>query len=206
MFSQPFSDPPLLTEKKNKPVKQIQARLYFPPVKKQPPTSPKQAPENIEEIKPKINKTTSTNKAEITDKKPTRAKEIAVKTAENIQPKAIPKPTTTGNVLTSEKSNKSIAQASLEKLRQRLNIETLESSHSDSFEQYLTEKNTIAPSITKFNQLPKAGAKVREVDCNASSLNSAVTAISGLLGGSVQCNSMPNLKPFLEKRLNQRGK
>jgi len=201
IFSQQFSKSPLRPEIKTKPVKQIQARLYFPPAKKQPLPPPKQEPAEIKESKPQT---------EITTQMSTRATEVAevAEVAEviNIQPKVLPKPTKNSNVLTSETSSKSITQASLEKLRQRLSTQTLEFSLGDSFEQYLAEKNTIEPSITQFNQLPKAGAKVREVDCNASSLNSAVTAISGLLGGSVRCNSMPNLKPFLEKRLKQRGK
>jgi hypothetical protein len=205
IFSQQFSKSPLHTEKKNKPVKQIQARLYFPTVKEQSSASPKIGPPEIEESPPKIEKIKNTQTTKKTAQIPTKATEVA-EVVVNVQPKVLPKQTITNNVLTSETSSKSITQASLERLRQRLNTQTLESSQDDSFEHYLDEKSTIAPSITQFNQLPKAGAKVREVDCNASGLNSAVTAISGLLGGSVRCNSMPNLKPFLEKRLKQRGK
>jgi len=195
IFSQQFSKSPLHTVKKTNSIKPIQAVLYFPPAKQQTVEAPK-----LES--PVIEKSIPTNE-KVISKPLIETVQETVKT--NISPETLLKPKLNKKVLTSDTSSKSITESSLEKLQQRLNTQALEFSQNDSFNQYLTEKNTIEPSTTKFNQLPVAKAKVKEVDCNASSLNTAVMAISGLLGGSVRCNSMPDLKHFLDKRLKERG-
>jgi len=201
IFSQQFSQAPLQTVKKISVIKPIQAVLYFPPVKQQTVEAPKRESPVIEKSIPTKEKVMSKPLIETTTEKTVQE---TVKT--NISPEVLPTPKLNRKVLTSDISSKSIAESSLEKLQQRLNTQALEFSQNDSFNQYLTEKNTIAPSITKFNQLPVAKAKVKEVDCNGSSLNTTVMAISGLLGGSVRCNSMPDLKHFLDKRLKERGR
>jgi len=201
IFSQQFSQTPLHTVKKISEIKPIQAVLYFPPAKQQTVEAPK-----LES--PVVEKSIATKKEE--KSKPlieaTIEKTVQETVKTNISPETLLKPKHSKKVLTSETSSKSITESSLEKLQQRLNTQALEFSQNDSFNQYLTEKNTIESSTTKFNQLPVAKAKVKEVDCNASSLNTAVMAISGLLGGSVRCNSMPDLKHFLDKRLKERGR
>jgi hypothetical protein len=204
IITQHFSQSPLKIVKKNKPInpiKPIQARLYFPPAKKQPTVALEKVAAVINKNIPKNEKITITKRVEKTLPKPEKITEKAY-----MPPKISPKKTINKNVLTSDSSSKNIAQNSLEKLQQRLNTQVLEYSQNDSFNQYLTDKNTIAPSITKFNQLPIAKAKIKEVDCNSSALNTAVMVVSGFLGGSVKCNSIPNLKEFLDKRVDERGK
>jgi uncharacterized protein YggU (UPF0235/DUF167 family) len=104
-------------------------------------------------------------------------------------------------VLKSKASSKKMSQTSLEKLKQRLDNQTLENAANDSLTKYLTDKSTIAQSITKYDQLATAKAKIKEVDCNSSKFNSALNTMSTLLCGSIRCNSMPNLKNFLNKRM-----
>ena len=207
IVTQPFFPPALQTVKKSNPVKPIQARLYFPQRKKEPIVAINKVSQKMKKSRPRDEKV---NNSRMLDKKtPTIVQKKIIKTPkekENIKPEIIPNQQSNKEVLTSSTSTKSITQTSLENLQRRLNEQLLESSQKESFNKYLADKNTIAPSVTKFNQLPVAKAKIKEVDCNASKLNIAVTAISGLLGGSVRCNSMPNLKRFLDNRAKEKRK
>lgn len=204
LLTQQFFQTPLQTIK-IKTIKPIQARLYSPPIKKQPIVVSKRYSFTIEKVIPTDEKVIITPRIEKIAAKAVNKPSIDTSNA-NTPPKIFSKQKISKKVLTSDRSKISITQTSLEKFKKHLNTQVQEDSQNDSFNQYLTEKNTITPSITKFNQLPTAKAKIKEVDCNNSKLNTAVTAISGLLGGSVRCNSMPNLKRFLDKRNNQRGK
>lgn len=182
----------------------MQATLYFPPAKQQPAAvSPKKT----------LSKKADTVKIEERKIPVPEAKQVkevaATHLVENEQVREEAKPETTlplkkqasnKKVLTSKSSTKSITQNSLDKLRNRLNNQALELSQNDSLNQYLTDKNTIERSTTKLYEIPQAKAKKVEVDCNASALNTAIMALSGLTGGSVRCNSMPDLKEFLKKR------
>ncbi len=193
-FSHQFSQTSLPAKKEKKKVKPIQARLYFPPVKKQLTLEVEQAEPAIEKSKAIIEKS-MVNKL---------TKKVAHQALTNKKPQVIPKQQITKKILTSNLSTKNISQSALEKLQQRLSNQAQEHANNDSYNQYLTDKNTIARSTTKFNQLPEAKAKIKEVDCNANVLNTAVTLLSGLLGGSIRCNNMPNLKAFLKKRAKEK--
>jgi ATP-dependent Lon protease len=204
IVTQPFSPTALQTVKKNNTAKPIQARLYFPPVKKQPIVTINKVSPIIEEsiaIDEKVN-----NSRTLEKKTPKTAQKKVTKTQKESILSAPSNQQINKKILTSNSSTKSIAQTSLENLQGRLNDQLLEYSQKEGFNKYLADKNTIDPSVTKFNQLPVAKAKIKEVDCNASNVNIAVTAISGLFGGSVRCNSMPNLKGFLDKRTKEKGK
>jgi len=197
-FSHQFSQTSLPAKKEKKKVKPIQARLYFPPVKKQLTL---EVEVEVEQAEPAIEK----NKA-ITEKSMVNklVKKVTPQPITNKKTQVTPKQQITKKILTSNLSTKSISQSALEKLQQRLSNQAQEHANNDSYNQYLTDKNTIGPSITKFNQLPEAKAKIKEVDCNANVLNTTVTLLSGLLGGSIRCNSMPNLKAFLKKRAKEK--
>lgn len=188
IFTQPFSQAPLPIIIKNNPGKLIQARLYFSSVAKQSNFAFETVPATIIKKAPKDKAKTQT------------VKKIPLKREATTTAKILPKQLNNKEVLTNESSSKSISQTSLRKLRQRLNNQASENAQNDNFNQYLTHKNTIAPSITRFNQQPDAKAKVKQVDCNNSKVNIVITEISNLLGGSVRCNSMPDLKDFLDKR------
>jgi hypothetical protein len=191
IFTQPFSQAPLPIIIKNNPGKPIQARLYFSSVAKHSSFAFETVPATLIKKAPKA-------KAKAKSKTQT-IKKILLK-REATTTKILPKQLNNKEVLTSESSSKSISQTSLRKLRQRLNNQASENAQNDNFNQYLTHKNIIAPSITRFNQQPDAKAKVKHVDCNNSKVNIVITEISNLLGGSVRCNSMPDLKDFLDKR------
>jgi hypothetical protein len=190
IFTQPFSQAPLPIIIKNNPGKPIQAKLYFSSVAKQPSFAFETVPATIIKKAPKDKAKSKTQ----------TVKKIPLKREATTTAKILPKQLNNKEVLTSESSSKSISQTSLRKLRQRLNNQASENAQNDNFNQYLTHKNTIAPSITRFNQQLDAKAKVKHVDCNNSKLSIVITEISNLLGGSVRCNSMPNLKDFLDKR------
>lgn len=200
-----FSQTPLQTIKKDNQVEPIQARLYFPQIKSAPTEAVKKELLVIGDKETKNEKINHVKRQEITSlKKPLPPLKITEKA--NSSPETFTKQQVSTKVLTSETSKKGITQSSLEKLKKRLSAKIQEQSQIDNLHQYFTDKNTISPSITKFNQLPIAKAKIKEVDCNTNSLNVAVTAISGLLGGSVRCNSMPNLKRFLDDRAKEKRK
>lgn len=189
IFTQAFSQGPLSTIKKNRG-KPIQARLYFSPVAKQSHLT-------LNTVSPPLIKKAPRNET----KSETQAvKRTPLKREATTKAKILRKQPKNKEVLTSESSSKSISQTSLRKLRQRLNNQASENAQNDNFNHYLANKNTIASSITRFNKQPDAKAKMKQVDCNNSKVNIAITAISDLLGGSVQCNSMPDLKKFLDKR------
>jgi hypothetical protein len=205
-FSHQFSQKSLPVIKEKRKVKPIQARLYFPPVKKQLTVKVEIEVEvevevEVEQAKPPIKRS-----------KPTTEKTMVNKLADKVTPPPIANKKSpvirtqqiAKKVLTSNSSTKNISQSALEKLQQRLSNQALEDSSNDSFNQYLSDKNYIAPSITKFNQLPEAKAKIKKVDCDASALNTVIVITSGLLGGSVRCDSMPNLKEFLDKRAEEK--
>lgn len=205
IVTRPFSPPALQTVKKSNPVKPIQARLYFPPIKRQPILAIDKVSQKIEESRSRDEKVNNSRMLEKTTAKIVQRK-VTKTQKESILPEITPNQQSNKKVLTSSTSTKSITQTSLENLQRRLNDQLLEYSQKESFNKYLADKNTIDASVTKFNQLPTAKAKIKEVDCNASKLNIAVTAISGLLGGSVRCNSMPNLKRFLDNRAKEKRK
>jgi hypothetical protein len=192
IFTQPFSQAPLPIIIKNNPGKLIQARLYFSSVAKQSNFAFETVPATIIKKSPKDKAKSKTQTQTV--------KKIPLKREATTTAKILPKQINNKEVLTNESSSKSISQTSLRKLRQRLNNQASENAQNDNFNQYLTHKNTIAPSITRFNQQPDAKAKVKQVDCNNSKVNIVITEISNLLGGSVRCNSMPDLKDFLDKR------
>jgi hypothetical protein len=194
-----FSQTPLRTIKKDNQVEPIQARLYFPQIKSAPTKAVKKELLVIGDKETKNEKINHVKRQEITSLKKTLPP-LEITEKANSSPEIFPKQQVSKKVLTSETSKKGITQSSLEKLKNRLSAQIQKQSKIDNLHQYFTDKNTISPSITKFNQLPIAKAKIKEVDCNTNSLNIAVTAISGLLGGSVRCNSMPNLKRFLDDR------
>jgi hypothetical protein len=194
-----FSQTPLRTIKKDNQVEPIQARLYFPQIKSAPTKAVKKELLVIGDKETKNEKINHVKRQEITSLKKTLPP-LEITEKANSSPEIFPKQQVSKKVLTSETSKKGITQSSLEKLKNRLNAQIQKQSQIDNLHHYFTDKNTISPSITKFNQLPIAKAKIKEVDCNTNSLNIAVTAISGLLGGSVRCNSMPNLKRFLDDR------
>jgi hypothetical protein len=189
IFTQPFSQAPLPMIIKN-PGKPIQARLYLSSVTKHSSFAFDTLQATIIKKAPK-NKTKSETQT---------VKRIPLKRESTTQAKILPKQLNNKQVLTSDSSSKSISQTSLRRLRQRLNNQASENAQNDNFNQYLTHKNTIAPSITRFNQQPDAKAKVKQINCNNSKVNIVITEISNLLGGSVRCNSMPDLKDFLDKR------
>lgn len=194
-----FSQTPLRTIKKDNQVEPIQARLYFPQIKSAPTKAVKKELLVIGDKETKNEKINHVKRQEITSLKKTLPP-LEITEKANSSPEIFPKQQVSKKVLTSETSKKGITQSSLEKLKNRLSAQIQKQSQIDNLHQYFTDKNTISPSITKFNQLPIAKVKIKEVDCNTNSLNIAVTAISGLLGGSVRCNSMPNLKRFLDDR------
>jgi hypothetical protein len=185
ILSLQFSKTEISVKPKKSKVKPIQATLYFPPIKRQKSIIIK--PVSIKQLKKKLTKriavaSLSTRKV---IKRLTKAK---------IEQQA------TNIILTSKTSTKSIAQRSLDKLKKRLNAQALKYSQKDHLNQYITDKNSVAASVTKFNQLTEAKAKIKEVDCNSSGLNTAIMVLSGFMGGSIRCNRMPDLQAFLDRR------
>lgn len=201
-FSHQFSQTSLPSKKEKKKVKPIQATLYFPPAKKLIKVEDKvEAEAEVEKAAPLIEKSeTFPDKSKVS--KP--VEKVTPPAVTNKKPQVMPNQQVMKKVLTSDSSTMSISQSALSKLQQRLSNQAQEHSSNDSFNQYLTDKNTIARSTTKLNQLPEAKAKTKEVDCNASAINTALTGLSYLLGGSVRCNSTPNLKAFLDKRAKEK--
>ena len=195
VLSHQFHQTPLPRIKEKTKVKPIQATLYFPLVKKQLPVEVEKVTPIQETIKP----STAKVKAAKTIKKVTIKTPLKNKT-NNI----LSKQSVTKKAASSDLSTNSISQDALEKLHQRLSKQARDNSNNDSYNQYIKDKNTIDPSITKFNQLPEAKAETREVNCNANAFNIAVVVASNLLGGSTHCNRMPNLKRFLKKRAKER--
>ncbi|TWX58631.1 hypothetical protein [Colwellia hornerae] len=194
IFTQPFSPSQLKTVEKHASVKPIQARLYFPSQQKEQVTLvPKKGSLAIVEDLPVAEKLVS-NKL---------AKKIP---PTKIQPAKPSKQPNDKNALTRKILGKKIGKTSLDKLRQRLHKQIIENAANDNLNKFLTDKRTIDRSITKYNQLALATAKIKEVDCNNSTFNSAVKAMSSLLGGSIKCNSIPNLKGFLNKSTGQAEK
>lgn len=204
VLSQQFSKKTLPVKAKKDKVKAIQATLYFPPIKKQENEIIKEI--NTDKAKPKT--------AEETTQKIAAANSVTIKpTKKPIKPKeeikiptVFPKPQITKKILTSKISTKSISQSALEKLQNRLSNQALENSLNDSFNQYVIDKNTIGRSTTKLFEVPVAQAKRVDIDCNGSALNTTITVLSGFMGGSIRCSSMPNLKEFLKKRAEEKGK
>jgi len=193
VLSHQFHQTPLPSIKEKTKVKPIQAMLYFPPVKKQLPVEV-EVESLIKKSKP-ITKKSMVNKL---------AKKVISLPITNKKPQVIPKQRITKKVLTSDSSTKNISQSALEKLQQRLSNQAQEHANNDSYNQYLSDKNYITPSITKFGQLPEVKAKIIKVDCDANALNTAIVIMSNLLEGSVRCDSMPNLKEFLDKRAEEK--
>jgi hypothetical protein len=197
-FSHQFSQTSLPSKKETKKVKPIQATLYFPPAKEQIKV------EDEVEVEVEVEKATPLiEKSEVFPEKSQVSMPVEKVTSPaitNKKPQVMPNQQVINKVLTSDSSTKSISQSALSKLQQRLSNQAQEHSSKDSFNQYLTDKNTIARSTTKLNQLPEAKATIKKVDCDANVLNTAIVITSGLLGGSVRCDSMPNLKAFLAKR------
>ncbi|MEW6989141.1 hypothetical protein AADZ91_00515 [Colwelliaceae bacterium 6441] len=73
-----------------------------------------------------------------------------------------------------------------------------------NYQQFITDKNTIAVSKSKFNQLPEAKARKVEVDCS-NTFNKGITMLSGLLGGSIKCNSFNGSQQYIDARLKKMG-
>lgn len=186
-FSQKKSLPISNKVSKSKP---IQAKLYFPPQNKQITDLPlKIKPEDIKAIIV-VDKVKADNSI-IHQEKPLTKKKVTKVNDGKSKPEKISK-----QGLTSTTSTKNIGQNSFEKLQSKLTKQNFQQAQNNSFNKYLANKNTIARSSTKFNEVPKAQIQTKEVDCNNSVLNTTITAISGLLGGGVRCNRMPNLKNF----------
>ena len=195
VLSHQFHQRPLPSIKEKKKAKPIQATLYYPPVKKQLPIEVEGVAPKQEQVKPRTEKVKATKTiTKVTKKTPLK----------NEKAKILSKQSVTKTAETSDSSTNSISQDALDKLHQRLNKQARDNSNNDSYNQYIKDKNTIAPSITKFNQLPEPKAETREVDCNASAFSTAVVVASNLLGGSIRCNRMPNLKEFLKKRAEEK--
>jgi hypothetical protein len=190
IFTQGLSTVQLSAVKNNDSVNPIiQARLYFPlRLRKKAILTSSKEPLAIKETMPTDEKKRSNEWLEKTNNR-------------KIQPAKLSKQPIDKNVLESKTSSKKMSQTSLEKLKQRLDNQARENAANDSLTKYLTKKSTVGQSITTYDQLAPAKAKIKEVDCNSSKLNSALKAMSTLLGGSIRCNSMPNLKNFLNKRM-----
>ena len=57
---------------------------------------------------------------------------------------------------------------------------------------------------TNFEQLPEAKAAEVNVSCN-NMLNKSMMAMSGLLGGTIKCNSFNGSQKYINKRLDKLG-
>lgn len=189
IFTQGLSTLPVSAIKNNYSVNPIQAHLYFP------------LRSNKKVTFPSIKKPITNKETMPTDQKKTSDEWLEKTNNRKILPATLPKQPIDKNVLESKTSGKKISQTSLAKLKQRLYNQARENAANDSLNEYLTDKSTVAQSITKYDQLAPAKAKIKEVDCNSSKFNRAVEAMSTLLSGSIRCNSMPNLKNFLIKRM-----
>jgi len=94
---------------------------------------------------------------------------------------------------------------SLQSLRERVNQQSYKQSANDHYQATVKSKNVIPRSTTKFKQLAEAKAVTIRVNCD-NALNKGMMIMSGLLGGSVKCNSFNGSKKFIDERLEKLGK
>jgi hypothetical protein len=199
IISQQFSQKKIIEINKKNKNKPIQATLYFPPIKEPESETIKE----IETPKPKQSQVKELPVASLPTNKPNKPNKPKIEKKELTKVSIKP---AIKEILTNETSTKSITQRTLEKLRNRLHNQAVLKSEQDSLDQYIADKNSIDRSSTKLYAVPEAKAKKVEVDCNASALSTAVVVLSGLTGGSFRCNSQPNLKAFLKKRAEEKGR
>lgn len=75
----------------------------------------------------------------------------------------------------------------------------------ESYQQYRQQKNSIPRSHTKFNQLPVPKAAKVTIKCD-NGFAKGLTILSGLMGGSINCEKYTGHQKHIDKRLKKMGK
>lgn len=86
------------------------------------------------------------------------------------------------------------------------NIQNIEKSSAlTSYNEFQQKKHFIPRSRNKFNQLPQPKAQKIAIKCN-NTFTQGLTILSGLMGGTIQCEKFSNSQKYIDKRLKRMGK
>jgi len=111
----------------------------------------------------------------------------------------------TSKNITSTVSQKTLSSSNtLQSLREKIDKESYKQQSKAAYESFVRSKNSLARSTTKFEQLPEAKAVEVNVSCN-NTLNKSITIMSGLLGGTIKCNSFNESQKHIDRRLDKLG-
>jgi DNA mismatch repair ATPase MutL len=93
---------------------------------------------------------------------------------------------------------------SLQSLRKNIDSKSYKKNGDEAYQAFVKNKNFIPQSTTKYNQIPEAKAVDIKVNCN-NAFNKSMTVISGLLGGTIKCNSFNGSQKHIDARLEKLG-
>lgn len=176
----------------------IKATLYFPPkvnevTEKEKPvieTEPEKVVEEATAVDPITEVNTETVLDKVVHKLTETPKEVKNK---DLSPKESPAPVI---------PNRNVSNRSLRNLKKSISQQMQEQALKQSYDEYIESRNSIPKSVNKFipeGEAPEFKVKKTYVDCSNVAVK-GLKILSGILGGTMRCNTSPALKEFLKER------